>query len=87
MSETVLTVESKASDVLECAINAIEQMSDNEYIYDDNSFTNILVTDAQMVVTNLRVTEALMERFKQWMLDGRLSVEGITADEVKEVLR
>ena len=54
MSETVLTVESKASDVLECAINAITQWSDNEYIYDDDNHTNILVTDAQMVVTNLR---------------------------------
>jgi hypothetical protein len=54
MSETVLTVDSKASDVLECCINAIEQLSSNEYIYDDDSYTNILVTDAQMVVTNLR---------------------------------
>jgi hypothetical protein len=54
MSETVLTVDSKASDVLECCINAIEQLSSNEYIYDDNSFTNISIKDAQMVVTNLR---------------------------------
>ena len=52
--ETVLTVESKASDVLECAINAIEQMSDNYFIYDDDSFTNIEIKDARMVVTNLR---------------------------------
>ena len=53
-TETVLTLESKSSDILECCINAIEQLSDNEYIYDDDSYTNIKITDAQMHVTNLR---------------------------------
>ena len=86
-NEVELDETSRPSMVLRCCINAITQLSDNEYIYDDDGNINILVTDAQMVVTNLRRTEALMDRFKQWMLDGRLSVEGITDDEVKEVLR
>jgi len=51
--EIVLTSESKPSEVLLCCIEAITQWSDNEYIYDDNHYTNISVKDARKVVQQL----------------------------------
>ena len=53
MSETVLNSKSPPSAVLRCCINAITQISDNEYIYDDRDDINILANDARKVVQNL----------------------------------
>lgn len=61
MSEIVLNANSPPSEVLTCCINAIEQLSDNEYIYDDQEavdkcvreWINISIKDARLVAQKL----------------------------------
>ena len=69
MSETVLDSKSPPSTVLRCCIDAITQMSDNEYIYDDNHFTNIHVTDARAVVMALEREETEDTKLIQMLTD------------------
>ena len=58
MSETVLDNKSPPSAVLLCCINAITQISDNEYIYDDDRDINIHNLDARLVVKRLSQEES-----------------------------
>lgn len=41
-------------EVLECAINALEQTTDNDFIYDDEENTMISFDDAREVIAQLR---------------------------------
>ena len=41
-------------EVLECAINALEQTTDNDFIYDDEENTMISFEDARKVIAQLK---------------------------------
>lgn len=92
-TETVFDSTSRPDRVLNCCINAITQISDNEYIYDDDHDCNILVTDAYLVAERIKedtklikmlveVIEDFMPNIGKCVLQdyGRLNTALIEAD-------
>lgn len=51
--DRVLTQYSKASEVLQCVLNAYCQLTGNENVYDDEHDTSMSIEDAQAVVNQL----------------------------------
>lgn len=45
------------ADVLECVVNALQQRTDDEFIYDDEQDTLITFDDARKVIAQLRLAD------------------------------
>jgi len=58
-------------------------MNDLKYLQEANES---LVIERNENIKRIEELEATLDAFKQWMLDGRLSVKDITASEVTALL-